>query len=264
MLYLLIFIFFLQGPATVSNKPATLVSNQKEVSNKENTLLLNKAKNSTQNKNHEESLSFLKKFNPDKAQYNEYCFLMAVNYFSLNDKQNAGKWLSNLLDSFEPLEVRYKSVATLMIEDLKSWSDELGDVKRDMIISSDRLENSNGGPETQKIQQRIVDKLNKIIKEKEDAGKGGGDGDGDSDGKGNGKSKNKSPSQNPLEQSQIQEGGGPGKIDEKKLKGFAQNWGTMPPAVRAQALQDITRDVPQKYRQLVEDYNKSFNRTPIK
>ena len=58
----------------------------------------------------------------------------------------------------------------------------------------------------------------------------------------------------------IMGGSGEGKVSEKKLKKLAESWGVLPPAERAKAIQEITRDLPPKYRPMIEEYFKSLNK----
>jgi len=54
-------------------------------------------------------------------------------------------------------------------------------------------------------------------------------------------------------------GAGNGTVDEKKLKTIAANWGTMPEKERAKAILEITRDLPARYRVVIEDYFKALS-----
>jgi hypothetical protein len=55
-------------------------------------------------------------------------------------------------------------------------------------------------------------------------------------------------------------GSGAGKVDEKQMRKIAENWGTMPPAERAKVMQEITRDLPPKYKPMIDEYFKALNR----
>ena len=54
-------------------------------------------------------------------------------------------------------------------------------------------------------------------------------------------------------------GSGAGVVDEKKLKTIAANWGTMPERERAKAITEITKDLPARYRVIIEDYFKALS-----
>src|SRR5262249_47559127 len=47
---------------------------------------------------------------------------------------------------------------------------------------------------------------------------------------------------------------GPGNVDKKKLDRLAQQWGELPEKERAKAMQELTRDLPPEYRELIEAY----------
>jgi hypothetical protein len=47
---------------------------------------------------------------------------------------------------------------------------------------------------------------------------------------------------------------GPGNVDAKYLKNVAEGWGKLPEKERARAMQELTRDMPPKYREVIESY----------
>jgi len=63
-----------------------------------------------------------------------------------------------------------------------------------------------------------------------------------------------------MKDSNIATNGGPGNVLEQKLKNYQQNWGKMPESDRAKAIQELTRDLPPRYRSVIEDYFKSLNK----
>jgi hypothetical protein len=65
---------------------------------------------------------------------------------------------------------------------------------------------------------------------------------------------------NPMPDSKIATNGGPGTVNEVKLKNYQDNWGKMNDKERASAIQDLTRDLPSRYKQVIEDYFKSLNK----
>jgi hypothetical protein len=50
-------------------------------------------------------------------------------------------------------------------------------------------------------------------------------------------------------------------VDEKKLATLAKSWGTMPEKDRAKAIMEITKDLPARYRVVIEDYFKALSNT---
>jgi hypothetical protein len=54
-------------------------------------------------------------------------------------------------------------------------------------------------------------------------------------------------------------GAGNGTVDDKKLATLAKSWGTMPEKERAKAIMEITKDLPARYRVVIEDYFKALS-----
>ena len=218
----------------------------------------------TYQKDYEGSILQLKTIVPTKEQYNEYCFLMAVNYFALNNKTEAEKWIWNLKGSFEPITRRHLIMALSMEYDMQNWKkDDLADIERDMRMSADKLDLARAGERTQKIQADIVAKLDKLIKEKEGGGKDGSKAEQDAQAN-KGKVGPGDKPNGPAPDSNVMGGSGSGRVDEKKLREVAEQWGTLPPEKRAKVVQELTRDLPEKYRPMIEEYFKALNRMPNK
>jgi hypothetical protein len=60
--------------------------------------------------------------------------------------------------------------------------------------------------------------------------------------------------------SNIATNGGKGTIDEKKLRSYEENWGKWPEAERKKVIQEVVRDLPPKFKPMIEDYFRSLNR----
>ena len=58
--------------------------------------------------------------------------------------------------------------------------------------------------------------------------------------------------------SNIATNSGPGVVDPKKLQHLAQNWGKLPEKERAKAMMELTRDMPPRYREVIERYFKDL------
>jgi hypothetical protein len=54
---------------------------------------------------------------------------------------------------------------------------------------------------------------------------------------------------------------GPGKVDDKKLKGLALQWGKLPDKERAKAMQDLIKDLPPRHKEVIENYFKKLAQT---
>jgi len=135
------------------------------------------AKQLTLKAEYQESLVALEKVKMTDENYNEYCYLKAVNHYSLNQQKEAEYWIDKLLGSFSPSEIpdmprRYYELCRLMKYDMETWQkkpDDLDDISREMKVITDRLKNSKGGKDTQKKQKEVLARLDKMIKDKEDA-----------------------------------------------------------------------------------------------
>jgi len=128
---------------------------------------------------HEEALDTLKALTPEQViDPAAYLFHRAVCEHALVLKKEASATINRLLEDALDAPERYKTVGTLMLLDMQTWKDkkDLGAIVRKMKNSERRLELARGGPQTQKIQKEIVDRLDEIIKELENKKKkpGGG------------------------------------------------------------------------------------------
>jgi hypothetical protein len=59
-----------------------------------------------------------------------------------------------------------------------------------------------------------------------------------------------------MQDSQIAPFGGAGNVDQKRLTNYAQQWGKLPEKERAKAMAELTRDMPPRYREVIENYFK--------
>lgn len=209
--------------------------------------------------NYELASNLLSKYNPSPTNYNNYYYYSLICDFRLNKKDKVLDDLKKLDDSFNKFSQRQKALIFLISNDIKNWqADDLNDIQRDMIKSQNRLNNKNANQKTQEIQKEIIAKLDKFIQEIENPPQSKG-----SDGKDLGKTTKNSPSgqsDKPAQDSIIMGGDGKGKVDEKKLRYLAENWGSLPPEERARVTKELNRDVPAKYKDLVDAYIKSLNK----
>jgi len=213
---------------------------------------------------YEESLEATKGVQPEQlVDPAAFYFYKAVAEHSLIQREAAVTSLARLLDDVTDTPDRYRVTATLMFFDIQNWAKDekdLSQIAKLMDNSGRRLDLSRGGPKTQDIQKKIVFRLDEKIKELEAQQKKGGgqcncpDGGGSQPGNGGGQPNG------PMQDSNIATNGGPGQIDIKKLRAYEEKWGTLPDAERKKIVQEITRDLPAKYKPMIEDYFKSLNR----
>jgi hypothetical protein len=201
-----------------------------------------------------------------------YLFHKAVFEHAMLKQEDANRTILRLLDDVTDAPERYKMVAALMHFDMLAWRPEtdpdtiarLGGVGRIMNNIERRLDLARGGPVTQEMQKKVLINLDKMIEEEEEKQKQQGQGQGQ--GKGKGQQKGQQPNNNtqasrPQDDSYGGTGSGPGNVDPKKFKEMTQVWGTLPEKERAKALQDLTRELPPKHRELIENYFKKLAQT---
>jgi len=176
---------------------------------------------------------------------------------------NAIMSIVKLLDDVTDAPDRYKMVATLMFFDIQNWAKDpkdLSNIAKLMDNSGRRLELARPGEQTQEIQKKIVFRLDEKIKELENQAKGGQcNGGSCPSGGAPGMPNGINPSA-PADVSALPGGGGPGKVDDKQLRKYAEVWGKMTPDARAKAVQEITRDLPPKYKPMIEEYFRALSR----
>jgi hypothetical protein len=213
---------------------------------------------------YEEALGALKAVQPEQVvDPASYYFYRAVSEHALIKRDDATTSIVRLIEDVSDAPDRYKMVATLMFFDIQNWAREekdLANIGRLMDNSGRRLDLARGGPETQDIQKKIIFRLDEVIKDLENQCKGGNCNGGNCP---NGGQKPGSGSLNPSSpapDSVIMGGSGAGKIDNKKLREYADKWGTLPEKEREKIKAEITKDMPEKYRPMVEEYFKSLNK----
>jgi hypothetical protein len=228
-------------------------------------LALGFARGLTNGRVYEESLTALAGIKPEQTvDPAAYFFHRAVAEHALMKKDDAMRSIVRLLDDVSGAPDRYTMLGRILFVEMATWSKDekdLTNIKRLMDNSERRLAQSRGGKTTQDIQKKIVFRLDELIKEKENQCKGGQCNGGCCPNGGNQIGKGTTRSSNPAPDSAIMGGAGNGTVDEKKLATIAKAWGTMPEKDRAKAIMDITKDLPARYRVVIEDYFKALSGT---
>lgn len=227
-------------------------------------LALAYAKALTGKRIYEEALDALKAAVPEQVvDPAAYYFHKAVAEHALVQKKEATTSIARLLDDVAECPERYKMVATLMYFDMQGWKDEdkdLGNIARLMDNVERRLDLSRGGPKTQEIQKKVVFRLDELIKDIENQMKNGAQ----AQCPGGGRQQPGPGSNQPrdhMKDSQIATNSGPGVVDPKKLHQLRENWGKLPEKERAKAMMDLTKDLPPRYREVIENYFKTLARS---
>jgi signal transduction histidine kinase len=170
-------------------------------------------------------------------------FYKMVAYHQLVEPDQSRSALVQLLEHEDRLPLRYRQIAEMVRQDLASLKDEsLDHVSRRMNDVRRRLELGQAGKQVQVVEKGVVDSLDSLIKkieEQQQQQSGGGAGS--------------AQSSTPMQDSQLPSMKAPGKVDPRDI-GHQSGWGDLPPKEREEALQQIGREYPAHYRQLIEQY----------
>jgi hypothetical protein len=246
--------------------PALLVDAKQDAFFRTN-IALAFAKAAASKKVYEEALEALNAAVPEAAvDPAALYFFKAVAEFSTMRREAASGSVVRLIDDVTDAPDRYKRIAIEMFFEMQNWSPDpkdLSNIERLMDNSGRRLELARGGDKTQVIQKKIVFRLDELIKELENQCKSGNCNGGNCPN--GGKPGNKPGGgtvqpNSPANDSVIMGGSGAGNVDEKKLRQIAEEWGGLPPERRAKIVEEITRDTPQKFKPLIDEYFKSLNK----
>jgi hypothetical protein len=180
-------------------------------------------------------------------------FSRMIAHQQLVEPDDARAALVELLEHEAELPARYRELANLLQQDLGGLDDKsLDHIVRRMHDVRRRLEYGRAGDTVQTIENGIVKDLDKKIdqlqqqqqQQQQQAGSGG------------------SPqSSKPMDDSRIAELKAPGRVDPRKL-GDKSGWGDLPPKEREQALQQVGREFPAHYRELIEEYFRELANEP--
>src|SRR5262249_50802203 len=143
-----------------------------------------------------------------------------------------------------------------MLLDMQTWKEkDLAAVARKMQNIERRLGLARGGPQTQKLQREVIHRLDELIKELErPPGPPGPPGDGPPGPPKQGDTPGANPS-SPLPDSRLPGApDGTGRVDPLRMQKLLEQWGTLPPRERAQALQELTRGMSARHREAIENY----------
>ncbi|REK09426.1 MAG: hypothetical protein DWQ37_18485 [Planctomycetota bacterium] len=159
--------------------------------------------------------------------------------------------IARLLENEDDIPKRYASLARLMqadIEDLKE--DSLDHIARRMEDIERRLDLGRSGPKVREVEDGVIASLDKLIDEMEKQQQAAAAAAAAARGQGGGSQP--MPIQ-PLPDSMPMGGKGEGKVADKPI-GNKSGWGDLPPRERQEALQQIGKEFPAHYRDMVEQY----------
>jgi len=172
-------------------------------------------------------------------------FNQSVVFHALLNKESGLKSIDELLQGSEASPKRYIALARLMQEDLKGLQeDTLDHIARRMEDIRRRLELGRAGPKVRKVEDGVIESLDKMIKKIEDQQQQQQQAEGSAD---------SIQSSSPAPDSKPMGGKGRGEVTKKNI-GSGSGWGDLPPKEREEALQQIGRELPAHYRDAIEQY----------
>jgi hypothetical protein len=179
-------------------------------------------------------------------------YTRAVAHHQLVHADEVDALAQQLLERPDDLPRRYRHVAELMRRDVADLKiDSLDHIARRMADIQRRLDKGRSGASVQQVEQDVIAALDKLIEDLEkqqqrmqQQSQLGG-----------------TPSGTPMEDSRPAELKAPGKVDPRDLGGFRE-WGDLPPKEREQALQQLGREFPAHYRELIEQYFRELANEP--
>ncbi len=202
---------------------------------------------------YDEALLAFKEVDPtDSADPAATLFFRGACYHALLQKQEALVDLQRLLENEKDCPVRFTRTAQLMVADISPLKkDSLDEISRLMTDVTRRLDLGRADDNVQDREQKIIDKLSKLIEQIEQQQQQQQHQQQQQSGQSQGNSQGNQAS--PMNESQAAGGSGTGDVDRKKIE-ERDGWGKLPPAERKEALQQISRDLPTHYREAIEAY----------
>jgi hypothetical protein len=215
----------------------------------------------TQQRLYDEAQEQLKDLQPaDVVDPAALLFYQSVCHHWMLHKDEGLKTIARLLEQRQAIPRRYEEVAELMQTDLSDLQDEsLDHISRRMNDVTRRLDFGRAGKKVRGEEDGIITSLDKLIKELEDmaSSMGGGAAEGNDDqpgGPGGGQGNPQGiRSRSPAADSRLARGKGPGEVKSKNI-GNKSGWGDLPPKDREEAMQQISKDFPSHYRDVIEQY----------
>ncbi|HEY1785924.1 MAG TPA: hypothetical protein VGG30_10260 [Pirellulales bacterium] len=196
---------------------------------------------------YDEALQQLQSLRPeDVADPASLLFYQSVVYHRLLKKEAGLGTLLHLLEPGHEIPRRYVSVARLMQSDLAPLKDDsLDHIARRMEDIRRRLDLGRSGTQVRDVEDGVIKSLDKLINDLEQqaaaaaaaAAQGG---------------MNVVPVA-PAQDSMPMGGKGPGHVVQRDI-GHQSGWGDLPPHQRQEALQQIGKDFPAHYRDVIEQY----------
>ncbi len=174
-------------------------------------------------------------------------FYQSTGQHRMPDKKKCLPLVAKLLENEQQIPRRYAIIAHLIQTDLEPLKvDSLDEISRLMDEVQRRLDLKRAGKRVRDQEDEVIAKLDKLIKKMEEQQQSASS------------AGSLAPS-SPAQESRPMGGKGPGNIDPKSI-GTKSGWGDLPPKERQEALQQIGKDLPAHYREVIEEYFRKLAR----
>lgn len=200
---------------------------------------------------YDEAAEMLKDLKPeDVIDPASLLFYQSVAYHRTLKKDECLPKIAKLLENEDALPRRYQTVAKLMEADLKPLKeDSLDEIARLMDAIRLEMEHARAGKRVRTRQEEVIAKLDKLIDELEKQRQ---------QQQSSSSSPQNQPS-SPMDDSNPGGGKGPGNVEQKPI-GNRSGWGNLPPKEREEALQQISKEFPSHFREVIEAYFRKLAR----
>ncbi len=179
-------------------------------------------------------------------------FAKGLAAFQLLKKEEGIKAVDSLLENRDAAPRRYVVLAERLKTRFETLEpDSLYEISRKMNDIGRRLDQGEAGKTVLRLEREVIESLDKMIKKLEDAQKAAQSAQGGNQG-GN-------QSSSPAQKSALLGGKGPGNVTKKNI-GAKTGWGDLPPKDRESALQELSRQFPSHYRDVIEQYFRELAR----
>ena len=174
-------------------------------------------------------------------------FYRGLMQHQLLKKDECLETVALLLENRETIPRRYAVLGQLMLADIEPLkTDSLDEVARMMSDVGRRTGLNRSGKRVRDQEKEVIEKLDKLIKKLEDQQKKQQQMQQASN------RSSQAPSQ-PIDANKVGGGGATGDVKQKRQEDGGQ-WGDLPPAQRAAALAEMSKDMPPHYRAVIEEY----------
>ncbi len=173
-------------------------------------------------------------------------FLQAVSHHQALDREAGLAAIERLQRDVENPPKRYAALADLMRADLAGLEvDSLDHIARRMGDIERRLDLGQADRKVRQVEDGVIESLDKLIEKIEEQQQ--------QNQQQQSASRGSMQARSPMQDSRLGTAKGAGQVDPKDV-GDESGWGELPPKDREQALQQIGKDFPAHYRDVVEQY----------